>query len=74
MRGLLIANQVVGEPKVTRLVNHAKHSDVMVAVDDPRNVKHLAESSKGKGVRLNVLVEVDVGNNRCGGEREKPVA
>jgi D-serine deaminase-like pyridoxal phosphate-dependent protein len=42
IRSILIANQVVGEPKVTRLVNLAKHSDVIVAVDDPVNVRHLA--------------------------------
>jgi len=29
IRSVLVANQVVGEPKVTRLVNLAKHSDVM---------------------------------------------
>jgi len=66
IRSVLVANQVVGEPKVTRLVNLAKHSDVMVAVDSPGNVRHLAESARTKGVRLNVLIEVDVGNNRCG--------
>ncbi len=63
---ILIANQVVGEPKVTRLVNLARQSDIIVAVDDPSNVRHLAEASRAKGVRLGVLVEVDVGNNRCG--------
>jgi D-serine deaminase-like pyridoxal phosphate-dependent protein len=66
IRSVLVANQVVGEPKVTRLVNLAKHSDIMVAVDSPENVRHLAESARAKGVRLNILIEVDVGNNRCG--------
>jgi D-serine deaminase-like pyridoxal phosphate-dependent protein len=33
-----------------------------------------AEVIAEEGVRLNVLVEVDVGNNRCVGERMKPVA
>ena len=66
IRDVLIANQVVGEPKVTRLVNLAKHSDVIVAVESYENVTHLAEAARAKGVRLNVLVEVDVGNNRCG--------
>ena len=69
---LLIANQVVGEPKVTRLVNLTKHCDVTVAVDDPANVRHLAESAHRKGVKLNVVVEVDVGNNRCGTEPGEP--
>jgi len=66
IRDVLVANEVVGEPKVTRLVNVAKHSDIIVAVDDPRNVRHLAEAARAKGVTLNVVVEVEVGNNRCG--------
>ncbi|MFA5869934.1 MAG: alanine racemase, partial [Candidatus Bathyarchaeia archaeon] len=69
---LLIANEVVGEPKVTRLINLAKYSDVTVAVDDPANVKHLAEAARRKGVKLNVVVEVDVGNNRCGTDPGEP--
>ncbi|MBN2334444.1 alanine racemase, partial [Candidatus Bathyarchaeota archaeon] len=72
IRDILIANQVVGEPKVTRLMSLAKHTDVIVAVDDTRNVKHLADRAREKGVRLNVLVEVDVGNNRCGVLPGKP--
>ena len=72
IRGVLIANQVVGEPKVTRLVNLAKRSKVMVAVDSHENVKHLADSARMKGVKLNVLIEVDVGNNRCGTDPGEP--
>jgi D-serine deaminase-like pyridoxal phosphate-dependent protein len=66
IRDILIANQVVGEPKVTRLVNLTKHSDVIVAVESPGNMKHLAEVARAKGTTLNVIIEVDVGNNRCG--------
>ena len=72
IRDILIANQVVGEPKVTRLMSLAKHSDVIVAVEDSLNVRHLAERAREKGVKLNVLVEVDVGNNRCGVMPGKP--
>jgi D-serine deaminase-like pyridoxal phosphate-dependent protein len=66
IRDVLIANQVVGEPKVTRLMSLVNHCDVIVAVDDSINVRHLAEKARGKNVKLGVLVEVDVGNNRCG--------
>ena len=72
VREILIANQVVGEPKVTRLMSLARHSDVIVAVEDSLNVRHLAERAREKGVRLDVLVEVDVGNNRCGVMPGKP--
>jgi D-serine deaminase-like pyridoxal phosphate-dependent protein len=66
IRDILIANQVVGEPKVTRLTNLAKHSDIIVAVENYRNVRHLDSVAKKKDVKLNVIIEVDVGNNRCG--------
>jgi len=72
IRDILIANQIVGEPKVTRLMSLARHSDVIVAVEDALNVRHLAERAREKGVRLDVLVEVDVGNNRCGVMPGKP--
>lgn len=63
---VLIANQIVGEFKIRRLVNLAKHSEVTVAVDDSTNLKHLARASESNGIRLNILIEVDIGNNRCG--------
>jgi len=72
IRDVLVANEVVGEPKVTRLVNLARHSDVIVAVDSPGNVRHLAEAARAKGVRLNVVIEVEVGNNRCGTDPGRP--
>jgi D-serine deaminase-like pyridoxal phosphate-dependent protein len=72
IKDLLIANQVVGEPKVSRLMTLARHTNVIVAVDDDANVKHLAASARRKGVKLNVVVEVNVGNNRCGVEPGEP--
>ena len=66
IKDVLIANQVVGEPKVSRLVSLAKHSDVIVAVESRENARHLAEVAASKNTRLNVVIEVEVGNNRCG--------
>ena len=69
---VLIANQIVGEPKVTRLINLAKHSDVIVAVENIENARHLAYKARDKKIKLNVLVEIDIGNNRCGTIPGKP--
>ncbi len=66
IRDILIANQVVGERKITRLVNLAAHSEVMVAVDSRENVESLGRAATARGVRLRVLVEVNIGNDRCG--------
>lgn len=66
IRDLLIANQIVGARKVARLVNLARHAELTVAVDDARNVAELSAAARAAGVSLRVLVEVDVGQQRCG--------
>jgi D-serine deaminase-like pyridoxal phosphate-dependent protein len=66
IRDLLIANQVVGPGKIARLVNLAATTDVIAAVDNPGNVAALSAAAFAKGVRLRVVVEVDIGNGRCG--------
>jgi len=66
IRDVLIANEIVPIPKIARLVNLARHSDMMVAVDDPNNVDKLSEAAQNKKVNLRILVEVDIGMKRCG--------
>jgi D-serine deaminase-like pyridoxal phosphate-dependent protein len=63
---ILIANQVVGARKVERLLALAKVCDVKVAVDSPENAAELAQAARSQGVRLGVLLEVNIGHNRCG--------
>ena len=58
--------QVVGTPKVQRLMALARHVDVMALVDDPHNVTELSEAAQAFKVNLGVLVEVEIGINRCG--------
>jgi len=72
IRDILIANQVVGRQKIERLMRLAKHSDVVVAVDDPRNARDLSEAALRVGTKLNILIEVNVGMDRCGVEPGKP--
>ena len=73
IRDILVANQVVGARKINRLVSVATYSDVMVAVDDEENVRQLSEAAQAKGTTIRVLVEVNIGNNRCGLEPGEPV-
>ncbi|MEM3045667.1 MAG: DSD1 family PLP-dependent enzyme [Candidatus Bathyarchaeia archaeon] len=63
---ILISNEVVDPAKIKRLVALAGKVDVMVAVDDPANVRALSDAASAEGVELKVLVEVNVGLNRCG--------
>lgn len=66
IRDVLIANQIVSEQKIARLVNLAKHSDIMVAVDNKENVHAISEAAATKGVTIRILVEVNIGMDRCG--------
>jgi D-serine deaminase-like pyridoxal phosphate-dependent protein len=63
---ILVANQVVGDAKVTRLVNLRKHADIIVCVDSTENAEALSAAARQKGVTVRVLVEVNIGLNRCG--------
>ena len=71
IRDVLIANQIVGKQKIARLVNLAKHSDIMVAVDNKENVQAISEAATTKGVAIRILVEVNIGMDRCGVEPGK---
>ncbi len=72
IKDILIANQIVGQQKIARLVGLAHYTDVMVAVDDPINVEQLSAAAVDAGVQLRVLVEVNIGMNRCGVEPGEP--
>jgi len=66
IRDLLIANQVVGRVKIARLVELAKGSDVIVAVDSVGNAREISDVAQREGLRVNVVIEVDTGMARCG--------
>jgi D-serine deaminase-like pyridoxal phosphate-dependent protein len=66
IKDILIANQIVGAAKIARLVNLAAYTDVMVCVDDAGNAAQLDAAARAKGVRLRVLIELNIGMNRCG--------
>jgi len=63
---ILIANQIIGEQKITRLANLAHHCDIIVAVESAENVADLSNAAKRVGSTIRILIEVDVGMHRCG--------
>jgi D-serine deaminase-like pyridoxal phosphate-dependent protein len=69
---VLVSNEVVGAPKLRRLAALARRARVAVCADDPGNVAGLNEAALAAGVRLPVLVEVNVGADRCGVEPGDP--
>lgn len=63
---ILVANQVVDRPGLATLGRAAGRTNVTVAVDHPFQVELLATQAHADGVRLAVLIEIDVGMDRCG--------
>ena len=63
---ILVSNEVVGDAKLARLAALAKLTRIAVCADDAGNVRRIEAAAEAAGVRLPVLVEIDVGMTRCG--------
>src|SRR5882672_4741708 len=63
---VLVTNEIVGKRKLARLAQLAREAKVGVLADDGGNVADLDAAAREEGVRLDVLVEIDVGADRCG--------
>jgi D-serine deaminase-like pyridoxal phosphate-dependent protein len=63
---ILITTPVIGGPKIRRLVELQRVARVAVVVDDIENANQIASFSSSSGVEVDLLVELDVGQNRCG--------
>ena len=69
---VLVTNEVIGAPKLARLARLARDARVGVCADAARNVADLAAAAAAEGIQLDVLVEINVGANRCGVEPGEP--
>lgn len=63
---VLITSPVVGKGKIARLAALARQATVNVVIDSPAMLDLMDESLEFFGSRLGMVVEVDVGQNRCG--------
>lgn len=70
---LLVANQVLGVPKVSRLVKVARETRISVAIDDLSQATEISRAAAAAGVIVGVLIEVDGGMGRCGLAPGEPV-
>src|SRR3979411_1352822 len=63
---VLVTNDIVGWRKTARLARLAREAKVAVLADDAGTVADLDAAARAEGVRLDVLVELNVGADRCG--------
>lgn len=64
---ILIANQIAGERKLARLARLVRRTPgVMAATDSSAQARLVQAAALAEGVEIPVLIEVNVGMNRCG--------
>jgi D-serine deaminase-like pyridoxal phosphate-dependent protein len=72
IQDILLTNMVVTTSKIGRILNLLAYSKVAVTVDNEQNVRALASEAAKKGRTLDVVVEINVGQNRMGVPPGKP--
>ncbi len=63
---LFISNEVIDAAKLARVAALARCVRLAIAVDSAEGVERLAMAMRGTGATIEVFVEVDVGQGRCG--------
>jgi len=63
---ILVSNEIVDPAKLERLAKLARGVRLAVCVDHPDAVAALARACGRAGTRIDVLIELDVGQGRCG--------
>ena len=63
---ILVSNEVVGAAKLARLCALSRLAKVAVCADDAGQVAAIEAAAADAGIRMTVLVEIDVGAGRCG--------
>ncbi|HEY8290760.1 MAG TPA: DSD1 family PLP-dependent enzyme [Acetobacteraceae bacterium] len=63
---ILVSNEVVGAAKLARLCALSRIAKVAVCADDEGQVSAIEAAAADAGIRMPVLVEIDVGAGRCG--------
>lgn len=66
IQNILLANQVVGPLKIARMVRLSSLGNLIICVDQYENARDISQAGARAGQTIQVLVEVNVGIDRCG--------
>jgi D-serine deaminase-like pyridoxal phosphate-dependent protein len=66
IKNILIANEIAGDKMVKRFVELTCEAPVILAVDNAKVISDLARVARDHNAEVNVVVDVDLGLNRCG--------
>jgi len=63
---ILIAYPIVGPKKTTRLAQLGEQASITVSLDSEEVARGISEAATRQGTKIGVLIEMDVGFERCG--------
>ncbi len=66
IKDCLIANEIVGERKISRLAQLRRRADVKVIVDNADNVRDLRAAADEQDLCFGILIDINTGMNRTG--------
>ncbi|MCA9039822.1 MAG: DSD1 family PLP-dependent enzyme [Planctomycetaceae bacterium] len=66
IRNILIANMIVGRPKLEKVAILSRDNNLIVGCDHYVQAEMLSQACEAHGVTCGVLIEVDIGLNRVG--------
>jgi len=69
---IFIANQIVGDEKIQRLLKLSEKAKISVGVDSVEVAQSISDSAVKRGVKIPVIIKVDVGLHRTGVPYGKP--
>ena len=69
----MITSEVIGARKITRLIALAHAANIIVAVEDSSNIEELSLAASSSVAELGVIIELNVGQDRCGVDEDGAV-
>lgn len=64
--GVLVTTEIVGSEKLRRLVALVPRAQPIIVVDDERAARDISAAVTAAGIRVDVLIDIDVGQHRTG--------
>ena len=66
IQSILIANEIVDEPRIKRLLDLSHHAEIVVAVDNAEVIDDMGRWARNGKSTLNVVIDLELGLGRCG--------
>ncbi|HXP93976.1 MAG TPA: DSD1 family PLP-dependent enzyme [Candidatus Binatia bacterium] len=74
IRDVLITTEIVGRPKIERLIALAQKANIAIVVDDAAAAGDISAACVHAGIQLRCFIDVNVGQNRTGVAPGEPAA